>query len=91
MYACRMPDSSELKKPIEPSGERKGWMWAPFCQEERGFSKTLEVAQRVLARLAQVGEIESARRDPRPGVGDQPLAGDVGGEVVEVRAGEARG
>ena len=53
MYACRMPDSSELKKPIEPSGERNGMDVGPFLPGAAGVHKTLEVAQRVLARLTQ--------------------------------------
>lgn len=39
MNACRIPDSSELKKPSLPSGERKGWMWASFFHEDRGFKR----------------------------------------------------
>ena len=39
MYACRTPDSSELKKAIDPSGERNGWMWASFVHDDRGQSR----------------------------------------------------
>ena len=39
MYACRIPDSSELKKASLPSGERKGWMWEPLSQEDLGLKR----------------------------------------------------
>ena len=64
MYACSMPDSSELKKPIEPSGERNGWMWAPFCQEQRGLSRYAGSRPAGPCPARPVRPDRSARRDP---------------------------
>ena len=55
-----MPDSSELKKPSVPSGERNGWMWASFCARSTwGSADSVKLPQRVLARLAELGHDRS--------------------------------
>ncbi len=53
-----------------------------------GREQILAAAQRIGTRLAKLGQEDPPAAVQRRGVGDQPLAGDVGGEMVEVGVGE---
>ena len=36
IYACSTPLSSELKNPDRPFGDRNGWIWVSFVQDDPG-------------------------------------------------------
>ena len=91
IYACSVPLSSELKNPEHPSGARKGWIWVSFRQEDPGLATFLAFDNRAIIPSRKIEKPDRAAPVPWARIRNQAAAGDVRGEVVEVRSFEGSG